>query len=74
MNRFLTALVLSLALLAPSLARADGPHEWNEDREGPAYRAYLKENHRKVHDWKKASKSEQRNYWKWRDAHQGEFH
>jgi hypothetical protein len=74
MTRFLTATVLSIALLAPSLARADGPREWNEEHEGAAYRSYLNEHHRKSHDWNKASKSEQRNYWKWRDAHQGEYH
>ena len=74
MTRFLTAAALSLALLGTSAAFAETPHEWNEEHEGGAYRAYLKEHHKKVHEWNKASKREQRDYWKWREAHQGEYH
>jgi len=46
-------------------------HEWNENEDKP-WHEYLSEQHRKDHDWTKASKREQRNYWKWRDAHRDE--
>lgn len=72
MRRYLTALVLGFSLLAPSVIMAqehDRPkHEWN-DQENDHWRQYLKENHKKDHDWAKASKREQKAYWKWRDAH-----
>ncbi len=43
-------------------------HEWNAD-EDQAYHRYLKENHKKDHDWSKASKKEQAEYWNWRHQH-----
>src|SRR5438067_10809769 len=46
-------------------AEAKDWHEWNE-REERAYRRYLEENHRAAHDWAKAKREEQREYWKWR--------
>ena len=46
-------------------------HEWNENEDKP-WHEYLTEHHRKEHGWDKASKREQRNYWKWRDAHRDE--
>ena len=74
MRRYLTALVLGFSLLAPSVITAqekhDQPkHEWS-DQENEHWHQYLKEHHKKDHDWQKAKKSEQKAYWKWRDAHQ----
>jgi hypothetical protein len=44
-------------------------HEWN-DAESRAYRHWLtEERHRPYHDWNKASKREQRDYWRWRHEH-----
>jgi len=43
-------------------------HQWN-DGENEAWHRYLKERHIKDHEWEKASKREQANYWKWRDKH-----
>ncbi len=43
-------------------------HEWNAD-EDQAYRRYLQEHHKKYHDFAKAKKSEQKDYWNWRHAH-----
>ncbi len=75
MKRFLGSLVLGLGLLAPvgTLRAQDHhdqqkAHEWNDGENG-AWRQYLKEHHKKDHDWAKASKREQSNYWKWRDQH-----
>lgn len=43
-------------------------HQWNtgEDR---AYRAWLKENHRKYKDFAKLKKQDQESYWAWRHEH-----
>jgi hypothetical protein len=78
MQRFLGSLVLGFGLLAPvgTLHAQDNDrhdkvekaHEWN-DSENPAWHQYLKEHHIKDHDWDKAKKREQTNYWKWRDKH-----
>jgi hypothetical protein len=46
-------------------------HEWNENEDKP-WHEYLSQQHRKDHDWTKASRREQRNYWKWRDTHRDE--
>lgn len=43
-------------------------HEWNE-QEDQAYRRYLTEHHKKYHDFAKANKKEQSDYWKWRHEH-----
>jgi hypothetical protein len=43
-------------------------HEWN-DREDPAWRQYLKEHHRKYHEWARSKRKEQDEYWRWRDQH-----
>jgi hypothetical protein len=68
MLRYLGALVLGVSLLAPVTVYAQdrdhAMHQWN-DNESQYWHQYLKEHH----DWAKASKSEQRAYWKWRDAH-----
>ncbi len=85
MYRFLGSLVLGLSLLTPVgvLSAQDRPdqdhhdqdrpdrakaHEWN-DNENASWHQYLKEHHKKDHDWSKASKREQSSYWKWRDQH-----
>jgi hypothetical protein len=43
-------------------------HEWNNN-EDQAYRRYLQENHKKYHDFDKAKRTEQDNYWNWRHSH-----
>lgn len=72
MRRYLTALVLGFSLLAPAVITAqdhDRPkHEWS-DQENEHWHQYLKEHHKKDHEWAKATKSEQKAYWKWRDVH-----
>lgn len=72
MLRYVGALVLGVSLLAPVTIHAQDrdhqTHQWT-DNENQPWRQYLKERHKKDHDWAKASKREQRDYWKWRDAH-----
>lgn len=43
-------------------------HEWNAN-EDQAYRRYLQEHHKKYHDFAKAKRSEQNDYWNWRHSH-----
>jgi type III secretory pathway component EscR len=84
MQRFVGAVLLSAALLAPIAVKADDDHnrreriydkshkdyhEWN-DQEDRAYRHYLEEHHRPYRDWKKANKRDQEAYWAWRHNHQ----
>jgi hypothetical protein len=75
MSKFLASFSLAICLLAPAAAlnaqdhRDDAPkHVWS-DNENPMWHQYLKEMHRKDHDWSKATKREQAAYWKWRDQH-----
>ena len=71
MRRTAGALILSLGLLLPmgvAMAQDHPKHEWS-DSENPAWHQYLKEQHKKDHEWAKASKREQSAYWKWRDQH-----
>jgi hypothetical protein len=72
MLRYIGALMLSVSLLAPVTVYAQdrdhATHQWN-DNENQYWHQYLKEHHKKDHDWAKAKKSEQSDYWKWRDAH-----
>jgi hypothetical protein len=69
MFKYFGSLLLGVSLLAPmSLIAQDHGHQWN-DNENTAWHQYLKEHHKKDHDWSKASKREQQNYWKWRDQH-----
>ena len=84
MYRYLSAFLLSGALLLPVAVVADDHrdehnkryydkeakdyHEWNE-REAKAYRKYLEENHKQYHDWAKARREEQEDYWRWRHKH-----
>ena len=81
MIKLLGLAVLGLGLLAPTAATLsaaqehhDQPrHEWN-DGEKDAWGRYLKEHHKKDHDWEHAKKSERAAYWKWRDAHPDDHH
>ncbi|MBZ5726421.1 MAG: hypothetical protein LAP87_15650 [Acidobacteriia bacterium] len=83
MRRYLSALFLSAALITPVVLHAQDRdrdhryydrdrkdyHEWNE-REGRAYRHWLtEERHHKFHEWSKASRREQSEYWRWRHDH-----
>jgi hypothetical protein len=43
-------------------------HEWNS-REGQAYHAWAKENHRKSSDFSKLKDDDQQAYWGWRHEH-----
>jgi hypothetical protein len=43
-------------------------HQW-DDHEKDAWGRFLSEKHRKDHDFKKASKREQSEYWNWRHSH-----
>jgi type III secretory pathway component EscR len=82
MHRFMAAVLLSGALLAPAALKADDHprddryydrnardyHQWN-DSEDRAYRQYLTEHHRKYRDFKRLSAKQQREYWEWRHHH-----
>jgi hypothetical protein len=43
-------------------------HNW-DDHENKAWGIYLTNNHKKNHEFAKASKKEQANYWNWRHSH-----
>jgi hypothetical protein len=78
MTKFFGLMALSACLLTPvaTLHAQDHAdhghmqksHQWN-DSENEPWHQYLKEHHKKDHDWSKASKREQNAYWKWRDQH-----
>jgi hypothetical protein len=75
MSRFFATALLSVCLVAPGATvyaqdhdRDHQTHQWTAD-EDPHWHQYLKEHHKKDHDWAHANKREQRDYWKWRDAH-----
>ena len=82
MQKVLFALIMGAALMAsaPAGLRADDAHryydrdhkdyhEWNEN-ESRAYRHWLTEERpRQYHDWNRASRAEQREYWRWRHEH-----
>jgi hypothetical protein len=76
MLRYLVAAFLGISLLGSATVRAEEPnrHEWSQEHENGAWHAYQHEHHMKAHEWEKASKKEQKAYWKWRDEHPGEFH
>ena len=81
MIRVLGLMVLGFGLLAPSAVTLSAAqehhdqmkHEWN-DGENESWRRYLKERHRKDHDWDRANKRERSDYWKWRDKHHDDDH
>jgi hypothetical protein len=68
MTKFFGSLVLGVCLLVPIGTLYADEHQWN-DGENAAWHQYLKEHHKKDHDWAKAKKKEQTDYWKWRDQH-----
>lgn len=43
-------------------------HNW-DDKEDRAWGRYLEENHRDRHEFAKANRKEQNEYWKWRHEH-----
>ena len=43
-------------------------HNW-DDHENRAWGQYLTENHRQPHEFSKANRKEQSQYWNWRHAH-----
>jgi len=43
-------------------------HNW-DDHENHAWAQFLVENHRNSHEYKKANRHEQSEYWTWRHAH-----
>ena len=80
MSRFFATALFSVSLMAPATAvyaqdhdRDHSRHEWTAN-EDPYWHQYLKEHHKKDHDWAKAKKREQEDYWKWREAHHDEQH
>lgn len=74
MRKIASAVVLGMGLLSPIVtlhAQEHQRHEWSAS-EDPYWRQYQKEHHKKYHDWKKAKKREQEEYWKWRESHHDE--
>ncbi len=84
-NRFIATLFLTTALAAPmAIAAAPAPqarvqvrvydrnhkdyHNW-DDHENQAWGAYLSENHKKSHEFTKANRKEQSDYWNYRHSH-----
>lgn len=84
-HRCLASLFLTAALAAPlSMLAAPVPdatvqvrvydknhkdyHNW-DDNENRAWGQFLAENHKSSHEYKKANKKEQSQYWNWRHAH-----
>ena len=76
-----TAVVASLAFTPAALRAEDKDHErsyhdaaknddhhW-DDHEDRAYRMWVKENHRKYHEFAKLKEEDQRAYWAWRHEH-----
>jgi hypothetical protein len=74
MYKVIGSLFLGVSLLAPTGAlyaddhHDQAQHQWS-DAENESWHRYLKEHHKKDHDWAKANKREQEAYWKWRDQH-----
>jgi Ni/Co efflux regulator RcnB len=81
MSRFINTLILAATLTAPLAMNAqDHPnryydkthkdyHEWN-DNENQRYHEYQTERRVKTtHEFNRAKKSEQQDYWKWRHEH-----
>jgi len=79
-KRFWCSALLGAALIVPVALRAqDHPrsyhdkehnddHQWN-DHENRAYRIYLKQNHRRYHDFARQREEDQQAYWGWRHEH-----
>jgi hypothetical protein len=85
MRKFVGAILLTGVLMTPAMMIAKDHdrddhryydpykkdyHEWNEN-EARAYRHWVEqERHQQYRDWHKASKRDQREYWRWRHDHQ----
>jgi hypothetical protein len=84
-HRYIASLLLTAALAAPiAIMAAPMPqvgiqlryydknhkdyHNW-DDRENRSWGLYLSSNHRKDHEFAKASSKEQGQYWNWRHSH-----
>ena len=81
-KRFIAPLFLTAALAAPAtiVAAAAGQndrvydrehkdyHHWDE-HENAAWHRYMVEKHIQEHEWAKANKREQADYWNWRHSH-----
>jgi hypothetical protein len=84
-RNILSAFALSVALITPAIVKAqpqptggtamvdDQHRDFTADDER-AWHDYLKEHHKKDHEWARASKREQADYWKWRESHRDEHH
>jgi hypothetical protein len=82
MRRILGTILLSGFLLTPAAIIAGEHHDqryydnyehryrtWN-DQERRAYRHWMEDvEHRRYHDWARASARERRAYWRWRHEH-----
>ena len=83
MRKYVTALLMGACLCLPAVVSAQDDrhdkkyydpykkdyHGWNEN-EDRAWKHYVtEERHGEYHDWNKAKKKEQRDYWKWRHEH-----
>jgi hypothetical protein len=84
-NRLIASAVLAAASLAPvAMTVAAGPqvgvsirvydrkhkdyHNW-DDRENRSWGIFLTTNHRREHEFRRASRREQEEYWEWRHHH-----
>jgi hypothetical protein len=81
-NRYIASLLLTAGLAAPVAVLASPAsqedrvydrdhkdyHKW-DDHENQAWSRFLAEKHRKDHEFAKANKKEQAEYWNWRHAH-----
>ena len=84
-NRFMATLFLTAALGAPvAIAAAPAPqasvqvrvydrnhkdyHNW-DDHENQSWGLYLSQNHKKSHEFAKANRKEQSEYWNYRHSH-----
>jgi hypothetical protein len=79
MKRFFGALILGTILITPVAIQAQDAkkyydrdhkdyHAWN-DNENTSYHKFLTEKHYKDHEFTKAPKKEQQEYWNWRHDH-----
>ena len=62
------SLFLTAALTAPVAIIHKNYHNWDDD-ENHAWGQFLTENHKSSHEYSKANKKEQSQYWNYRHAH-----
>ena len=80
-KRFIAPLFLTAALVTPAtIVAAAGQndrvydrehkdyHHW-DDHENAAWHRYMTEKHIQEHEWAKANRKEQADYWNWRHSH-----